>query len=681
MAKIKEFEISQKTYKDKEGTTLNEFLMVKELGKGAFGEVWLAENQVPDSNVPKRVALKIPFNPREDILSEGEILTSFDHPKIVKLYRAGRTSEGLIFLVMEYMPSGTLSDILMEKETLTELKAVEVAVQLLHALEYLHGKGCIHRDIKPNNILFDAKGNPRLADFGLSKSLGIETHLSVKGGTGHYMAPEVWQYETRTESDLWSVGVVLYQMATGKLPFEGTSDANLMKNIKDNSPNMPNDLTDEFKGVIRKALEKDVQNRYQSASDMINALESVHNYVNLNEAWMKKYELLTNKDTVLIIVGTWFEMEIDDRYAASLIQAELMRSGQMAQITTDVEYLKHKERVANNPVISVGGPDGNRVTHEFNQTLEIDESLYRSFGQKVVKVNPFPPYKAVVWGGYAQDTMLAVVEFIENDLSHFLKPDVAVDKIILSPHINDAFLSLGGCIINWRRESKTIKILDVFSNTNWSSFYLSSQNPQQVAAISNFRKVEELTNALTVDVRVEFLDFPEVLLRKNLDSMDDPGLIYGDDKINWDLERPLVENIKRLIPIGPDIEYYFPLGLVEHVDHLLMRTIGVELMKEGKIRKSYFYEDICPFTPTIEKELASKDIQGVPSYITEMMGTLDIHVKPHRVEINIKEVLDMVAVYSSETADMREMLFNIKRYSRSKEDGKHYVRYWEVNGG
>ena len=113
------------------------------------------------------------------------------------------------------------------------------------------------------------------------------------------------------------------------------------------------------------------------------------------------------------------------------------------------------------------------------------------------------------------------------------------------------------------------------------------------------------------------LDFPEGLLRKDLYSMDDLGFLFGEDEVDWDVERSLMENIKKAIPVSPETDYYFPLGLSEHVDHLLVRNIGVELIREGKVKKGYFYEDIWPFLPNIEREVVSKDIRDVPSYITK----------------------------------------------------------------
>lgn len=663
----------------KKGATLNEFLLIEKLGNGAFGQVWLAENQVAVGNDPKRVALKIPLNQVENLLTEGRNLATLDHPSIVRFYRPGRTNDGLIFLVMEYMQGGSFLDRLRKRGKLTEDEAFDIIFQILYALEYLHDKGYMHMDIKPNNILFDVDGNAKLADFGLAQFIGDESYISCNAGTIAYMAPEVFNQKARKVSDLWSVGVLLHEMLTGENPFRATTIEQLIKKVFMEPPNISAHLSDEIKTIITKALEKDVQNRYPSASDMINALESQRIGINIGTAWEKKCHLLTDKDTVLIIVGKVYTIEIDDRPVALLIQSALINSGRMALIITDDEYMEKRIQFANNPVISVGGPIGNTITRELNQTFGIDEESYKKYGQKIVRVNPSSPAKAVAWGGYAKDTFLAVIEFIKTDLSHFLKPAERVDKIIVSPHTDDAFLFLGGCFMNWRKVNEKIKILNIFSSTNFSSSYVAPLDIQQIAAISNFRKVEELANALTAGVHVAFLDFPEGLLRKNLYAMNDLGHLFGEDKIVEDVERPLTENIKEKIPSNPETEYYFPLGISGHIDHILMRNIGIELIKEGKIKKAYFYEDIWPLMPVIEKEVASKGIQSTPSYIKEFMGNFGIQIKPHWVEIDIKETLGMIAVYFSEATDMdmKGMLSTFKKYFRSNKDGKYCVRYWE----
>ncbi|MBI3801683.1 MAG: protein kinase [Deltaproteobacteria bacterium] len=660
----------------RQGDRINEFRLVKRLGNGTFGEAWLAENEIAVGNDPKQVVLKISLRDDEDLLSDASALAVLDHPHIVKLYRPGRTQDGSIFLVMEYMPGGDLATQLRAKSKFSEEEAVPIVSQVLQAVEYLHSKGCLHSDIKPHNILLDADGKIKLSDFGLARFMGNKSHITAPGGAPAYMAPETWKNEARPASDLWSVGIVLHELLTGVCPFQAQTVEGLMYRILQEPPVLSPDLSEEMREFLLVALEKDAKHRYASASVMREALEAAYLSTDLSAAW-KKYDLLTHPETVVIVVGTRKEIEIDDRLAASLIQAELLQSGRMAVILTDVRYETEKDQFARCPVIALGGPSSNAVTAALNRVLGIEDTRYAGRGQKVVKVDPTPPAKAVVWGGWAQDTLHAACEFLQGDVGHFLKQEKAADIVIVSPHIDDAFLCLGGVMAQWRRVGKTVSVVNVFSATNFSSFYIAAQNVQQIAAIATFRKIEELTNALALGVQVRFLDFPEGLLRRNAFRMEEMGVLW-EKTLSKENERSVIENVKRTITTHSDAEYYFPLSLSQHIDHLLLRTVGVELIKEGKIQRGYLYEDMWPSALAIGEPSDGSDILDTPASITALINGLGFQATPRWTEINPKEAMGMAAVYSAEVADMRGMLGVLRRYSRSNRDGKSYVRYWAV---
>jgi len=257
------------------GSTLNEFQLLKKLGKGRFGEVWLAENQVAVGRDPHHVALKIPFQEEESLLSEGENLALLEHPNIVRFYRPGRNGN-VVFLVMEYMSGGDLAARLKERGPLTEEAATTVTVQILRALEYLHGKsGGVHRDVKPHNILFDASGAAKLADFGLARFMEGRSTVAWIAGTPFYWAPEVYRSKVYPASDLWSLAVVLHEMLTLNRPFEAATDAELMRKMLHEPPALSPWLSPGMKQIILKALEKDPARRYPSASAMRAALEDL----------------------------------------------------------------------------------------------------------------------------------------------------------------------------------------------------------------------------------------------------------------------------------------------------------------------------------------------------------------------------------------------------------------------
>jgi len=250
------------------GSRLNEFRLLRRLGGGSFGEVWLADSQAPRVNEPALVALKIPHHEEKKLLGEGRKLALLEHANIVKFYRASETTEGLVFLVEEYVPNGDLRARLDEKRKLGEEEAIRVAVEILEALGYLHEHGIVHMDVNPRNILFDAVGTAKLVDFGLAKFMESKSQLTRVGGTPGYMAPELYHEKVYPASDLWSVAIVLHEMLTGRRPFEGETEAALMYKILREPPALSEALGGGMKEFLRNALGKDVSSRYGTAAAM-----------------------------------------------------------------------------------------------------------------------------------------------------------------------------------------------------------------------------------------------------------------------------------------------------------------------------------------------------------------------------------------------------------------------------
>jgi eukaryotic-like serine/threonine-protein kinase len=260
------------------GSTVSHYKILQKLGEGGMGVVYKAQ----DTKLLRPVALKFlsPELTRDQdakrrFIREARAASGLDHPNIAVVHDVDETPDGHSFICMAYYDGQTLASTI-AKGSLESATAVRIALQIASGLESAHDSGIVHRDIKPSNIIITALSEVKIVDFGLAKlsEQARETKTQATGGTAAYMSPEqILGNEADARSDLFSLGVVLYEMVTGKRPFLGEHEAALYYSIVNTEPALPSALrtgiTPELEKVILHLLEKDPKKRYQSASDVI----------------------------------------------------------------------------------------------------------------------------------------------------------------------------------------------------------------------------------------------------------------------------------------------------------------------------------------------------------------------------------------------------------------------------
>jgi serine/threonine protein kinase len=277
------------------GQKVGLYTLIAKLGRGGFGEVWLAEKR--SQFVTKKVAVKLPHEGQINFDAIRQEATLWEqasgHPNVLPIIDAD-VYDNQVVIVSEYADGGSLADKLQRERKLSVKEAAEMTVGILSGLEFLHERRIIHRDIKPANILLQGK-TPRLADFGISRAMQATMVSSAIIGTDAYMSPESFDGKRNAQTDIWSVGVVLYQLLKGSLPFPQDHPSERMFAVltKEFEP-LPNDLPTDLKQIVQKALAKQPEARYASAEEMREDLQKA--LIGIAHPTLAKTEILNKAD-------------------------------------------------------------------------------------------------------------------------------------------------------------------------------------------------------------------------------------------------------------------------------------------------------------------------------------------------------------------------------------------------
>ncbi len=294
-------------------TFAGRYQVIEELGKGGMGSIY----KVLDKKINEKIALKLinmetPSDEKsvERFSNELKLARKVSHRNICRMYDLGE-EQGTHYITMEFVPGEDLKNSITRMGPLNPGRAVSIAKQLCKGLAEAHKTGVIHRDLKPQNVMIDSQGNARIMDFGIARTMKGEG-LTADGmiiGTPEYMAPEqVEGKEVDQRTDIYSLGAILYEMLTGRVPFKGKSPisvAFMHKTEKPKDPRVYNDqITEELSRLVLKCMEKDKARRYQNVGELNAALESIEGELPTSELVLPKKKPTTTKQITLTF--TWW---------------------------------------------------------------------------------------------------------------------------------------------------------------------------------------------------------------------------------------------------------------------------------------------------------------------------------------------------------------------------------------
>src|SRR5262245_23655004 len=251
------------------GQAVGKYQILSNLGSGGFGTVFLAK----DTWIDKKVAIKVPHRQSGefvDLLQVPRLLAALDHQNIVGIVTAEKL-DGVFFIVMEYVKGESLEAALDREKSLDVPRAVAYTLQILKGVDHAHQNQVLHRDLRPANVLISESGVVKVADFGTSRFLE-KSHATTVIGSPPYMAPEQFQGRAVLASDVYSVGVMLYQMITGTLPYFSPNPAQIERLVAQGRCTPPklrnSQIPREISDIVMKALSAGVVERYQRAAEL-----------------------------------------------------------------------------------------------------------------------------------------------------------------------------------------------------------------------------------------------------------------------------------------------------------------------------------------------------------------------------------------------------------------------------
>lgn len=330
------------------------YKILEVIGGGGMANVYLARDMILEREVAMKV-LRFDFSNDDEFIKrfrrEAQSATSLAHPNVVSIYDVGE-EDGIYYIVMEYVDGQTLKQYIQQFAPVHPRKAVNIMVQIVSAIQHAHDNQIIHRDIKPHNILIDHHGNVKVTDFGIAMALSSTTITQTNSvlGSVHYLSPEQARGGlANKKSDIYSIGIVLFELLTGRLPFDGESAISIaLKHLQSQTPSPKRwnpDIPQSLENIILKSTAKDPFHRYDSAEEMEKDLETAFDVSRLSEPRFSIPEDVEATKAIPIITNEKLEQnKIDDTIVRTPVNNQ---NAQLTDIQQNKKQSKKQSKKAN----------------------------------------------------------------------------------------------------------------------------------------------------------------------------------------------------------------------------------------------------------------------------------------------------------------------------------------------